>query len=97
MTRSIPSDFVELFHCQALMHVATADAAGQPHVTPVWADYDGTYILVNTVEGRVKYRHLLERPEVAISIVDPRHWGRFISVRGRVVEIERNDANEHID
>ena len=35
-------------------HLATLMPDGSPQVTPVWVDYDGTHILVNTAEGRQK-------------------------------------------
>ena len=95
--KRIPEDFVELFKCHALMEVATVDEAGFPHITPVWADYDGEHILLNTVHGRRKHRDVQRRPEVGVFIQDPRSWARYISIGGRVAKITTEGAREHID
>jgi PPOX class probable F420-dependent enzyme len=93
----VPADFVELFRCHALMEVATVGEAGFPHITPVWADYDGEHVLLNTVHGRRKHRDLLARPEVGIFVQDPRSWARYISIGGRAVDFTTEGAREHID
>ena len=70
---------------------------GSPQVTPVWIDYDGEYILVNSAKGRLKDRNMEARPQVALSILDPENPYRSLVVRGRVVEITEEGASEHID
>jgi PPOX class probable F420-dependent enzyme len=70
---------------------------GSPHVSPVWVDYDGQYILINTAKGRRKERNMREHPQVALDIVDPENPYRFLLIRGRVVEITEEGANEHRD
>jgi hypothetical protein len=44
---------------------------GTPQVTPVWVDFDGTYIVVNTSRGRQKEINMQKRPQVGLDIVDP--------------------------
>lgn len=51
MAEPIPEDALDLFEKPALAHLATIMPDGTPHVTPVWVDYDGTHILINTVRG----------------------------------------------
>jgi hypothetical protein len=63
----------------------------------VYVDYDGKYILVNTARGRVKDKNMQDRPDVAIQIPDPDDTDRYISVRGRVVEITEDGADAHLD
>ena len=46
--------------------LATLNADGSPQVTPVWVDFDGTHVLVNTAKGRVKAKNLAREPRVAI-------------------------------
>ena len=71
---------------------------GSPHITPVWIDTDGEYILVNTAEGRVKIRNVRRDPRVAVGIYDPENsYTRVLNVRGRVVEITTDGAAENID
>ena len=74
---------------------ATIMPDGSPHVTQTWVDTDGTYILINTVESHQKVRNVRGDPRVMISIVDPAHWERTTSIRGRVVEITKEGADLH--
>lgn len=54
-------------------------------------------ILVNTAEGRVKHRNVSRDPRVAISVVDNANPYEMVTVRGKVVELTRSGADEHID
>jgi PPOX class probable F420-dependent enzyme len=92
----IPDSYLDLFRKRAIGHLATIMPDGSPQVTPVWVDYDGKYLLVNSKAGRRKNANMLERPQVAIDIVDPDNPYRYLMVRGRVVEIIEN-GNGHID
>lgn len=79
-----------------LAHLATLMRDGSPQVTPVWVDTDGTHILVNTALGRVKERNVRRNPRVALSVTDPQDPYRRLQVRGRVVEMRTQGAEEHI-
>jgi PPOX class probable F420-dependent enzyme len=71
---------------------------GSPQVTPVWTDYDGTHVLVNTATGRVKDRNMRVRRKVAIEVMDPDNWQRYVTIRGEVVAVvEGDEAEEHIN
>jgi PPOX class probable F420-dependent enzyme len=87
----------DLFTKRAYGHLATLMPDGSPQVTPVWVDYDGEYILVNSARGRVKDRNIQRDPRVAIEIQDPDDPYRYIQIRGRVVETTTEGAEEHID
>jgi len=80
-----------------LAHVASVDAKGQPHVTPVWIDVDGDDVVFNTAEGRVKTRNLRANSNVAVSVVDPNDPYRVIALRGVVTEMSHEGADEHIN
>src|SRR5215471_4425838 len=97
MTERIPHEFLDLFEKPSLSHLATLMPDGSPHVSPVWVDYDGQHILINTAKGRRKEMNMRERPRVALDIVDPEDPFRFLSIQGRVVEMTEKGANEHRD
>src|SRR6185437_16288893 len=78
-------------------HVATLMKDGSPQVTPVWIDYDGTYVVFNTEEKRVKPRNLRRDPRVALSVVDSGNQYEYVEIRGRVVEMTKEGADAHID
>ena len=80
-----------------LADLGTVMADGTPQVTPMWFDWDGTHIRVNSAKGRIKDRNMRARPAVAVSIVDPDNPYRYLSIRGRVVEVTEQGADAHID
>ena len=97
MTRHIPEQFLDLFTKRAFAHLATLMPDGSPQVTPVWVDYDGTLLIVNSARGRQKDRNIARDLRVALAISDPEDPYRVLKVRGRVVEITEEGAREGID
>ena len=93
----IPEQYRDLFSKKAFAHVATVGKGNTPQSTPVWVDYDGTHIRINTARGRVKDKNLQANPRVALSIQDPENPYRYVQVRGRVAEMTEKGADEHID
>ena len=93
----IPEQFLELFKKRSFGHLSTLMADGTPHVTPVWVDYDGQYVIVNSAKGRLKDIAMSKRPHVAIEIADPDNPNRYVLVRGEVVLISEEGADAHLD
>jgi PPOX class probable F420-dependent enzyme len=88
---------MDLFQKKAFANLATLMPDGTPQVTPVWVDFDGTHVLVNSARGRQKDKNMERNPSVALSILDPDNPYRYLEVRGRVEEITEEGASEHID
>jgi len=82
---------------RAFAILATMMKDGTPQATPVWFDVEDGLIRVNTARGRVKERNMQERPEVALTIIDPDNWYRYLQIRGTVVEVTEEGARDHID
>jgi PPOX class probable F420-dependent enzyme len=97
MAQTIPDKFTDLLNKPAFANLATIMADGSPHVTPVWFDYDGRNILINSVKGRVKDRNMRNQRTVALSIMDPANPYRYLQIRGKVTEITETGADAHID
>ncbi len=94
----IPDTYMDLLGAKpAFASLATVMKDGSPQVTPVWFDYAGGKIRVNTARGRVKARTLKPAARVALSILDPQNPYRYVQVRGRVVSATETGAAEHID
>lgn len=93
----IPENFKDLFAKKSFAHLASIMRDGRPQVTPVWIDFDGAHILVNSARGRVKDKNLRRDGRVALSILDPDNPYRYIAILGEVVEVTQTGANEHID
>lgn len=97
MAGRIPDNFQELFAKKAFAHLATVMPDGSPQVTPVWCDYDGAHIRINTAKGRLKDKNMRRNRKVAVTITDPENPYRYLAVRGEVEEIIENGADAHID
>lgn len=93
----IPHEYLDLFEKPAFGHLATLMTDGSPQVTPVWIDYDGAHLLINTARGRLKDRNMQRYPQVAVDILDPDNPYRYVAVRGTVVEVIEDDHNAHIN
>jgi anthraniloyl-CoA monooxygenase len=94
---AIPPEFLDLFDKRAHAHLATLMPDGTPHVTPVWVDWDGRHVLVNSAAGRRKDLNIARRRDVAIEISDPDNPNRYLLVRGPVVEVTEVGADAHLD
>jgi PPOX class probable F420-dependent enzyme len=97
MAGAIPDQFKDLFSKAAFAHLATLMPDGSPQVTPVWCDFDGTNVRVNSAKGRVKDKNMRRNKKVALSVQDPENPYRFLAMRGEVVEITEEGADAHID
>lgn len=93
----IPEKFSDLFHKKAFASLGTVMPDGRPQVTPVWIDYDGHYVLVNSARGRKKDENMRRDPRVSVAIIDPDNPYRYVEIRGRVAEVTEQGASQHID
>ena len=95
---TIPPEYLDLVTTKkAFANLATVMPNGSPQVTPVWFDFDGKYIRVNSARGRVKDRNMRRDPRVALSILDPDNPYRYLAIRGRVIKITEDGAVDHIN
>jgi PPOX class probable F420-dependent enzyme len=95
---AIPDGFRDLLQDKkAFANLATVMADGSPQVTPVWFDFTGELVRVNTAKGRVKSRTLRPGAPVALAIMDPDNPYRYLQIRGRVRRAVEQGADGHID
>lgn len=97
MAEVIPENFKDLFEKKAFANLATLNSDGTPQVTPVWVDYDGKYVLINSARGRRKDKNMERNRAVALSIQDPENPYRYLEIRGTVADITEEGADQHID
>jgi PPOX class probable F420-dependent enzyme len=94
----IPPEFLDLVTTKkAFANLATVKPNGSPQVTPVWFDFDGQSIRVNSARGRTKDKNMRRDPRVALSILDPVNPYRYLEIRGRVIKITEDGAVKHIN
>ncbi len=88
---------VKMLQERQFAHITTLMPDGSPQTTVVWVDVadDGSYVLVNTGDDRIKTRNLRRDPRVAVSILDPQNSQRLVTLRGEVVEMTKDGAGDH--
>lgn len=95
----IPEAYRDLLDRPVVVSLATINPDGQPQVTPVWCDYDGEYVRVNSSGGRRKVKNMKTRPQVTVLAIDPKDHYRWMEVQGVVEEVIENqdEAVAHIN
>lgn len=88
---------VKLFSEKNLVFIATVMKDGSPQVSPVWANYGGGYVFVNTAEGRIKHKNILRDPRVAVSVVSKDNPLDMTTIRGTVEELIPDYEYKHAD
>ena len=91
----LSAELQQLLKKRVICFFATTMPDGSPQMTQTWIDTDGTYVLINTVEGHQKLRNVRRDPRVMMSVLDPAHLEHAVSIRGRVVEITKEGADRH--
>ena len=77
--------------------IATIREDGSPQATPVWIDYDGEDVLVNSAKGRTKVKNVERDPRATVTVLpaDDQQSG-YVMVSGST-EITEEGALEHIN
>jgi hypothetical protein len=94
---TIPQEVRDLFDEPALGHVSYLNRKAQIVTFPMWVDFDGEHIQVSSPMGSRKGKSLRERPDVSVSIVSVKNPWHWLSVSGRVVEIQPDEHLAFID
>jgi PPOX class probable F420-dependent enzyme len=77
--------------------IATVREDGSPQATPVWIDYDGVNVLVNSAEGRTKVRNIERDPRATVTVLPAAdQQAGYVMVSGPATIIEEG-ALEHIN
>lgn len=93
----IPQKELGILNSKGFAHLATIGPHSEPQSTPVWFDWDGTYVRISQTKTRQKYRNVQRDPHVALSITDPNNPYHYLEVRGKVVRVEEDTRNHFID
>ncbi len=87
----VPIEYYDLLEEAVIAHLATVGPGGRPEVNPVWVLCEHDDLHLSILEGTSKLRNIRERPDVALSFLDPENPSRYLEVRGRVTAIEQYD------
>ncbi len=94
---TITTEIEKLLKCNNFASSATLMKDGSPQVSITWIDYDGTDILVNTADGRLKTNNAWRDSRVSIVVSEEGNPYNSVNIRGKVVEYDIDKADEHID
>jgi PPOX class probable F420-dependent enzyme len=95
---SLSESAKDLLRRPVFAHLATVDADGTPHVTPMWVDVDGDHVVFNTAAGRKKVRNIERSARVGVSVVDAAEpYTQRLALEGTVVAVTEDGADAHID
>jgi PPOX class probable F420-dependent enzyme len=97
MSQVIPEKYADLLEKPAFGNLGTLMKDGSPQVTPIWVDYDGKFVRFNSAKGRVKDKNIRRDARVSVAIQHPANHYRYMQIRGKVVEITENGADDHIN
>ena len=99
-------DLSVLLHAHRVGHLATADAAGAPHLVPVCFVYDGTAVYTaidhkpkrQTGYRMKRIRNILDNPQVAF-LIDryDEDWQQlyYVMIRGAATILESGAERQH--
>jgi PPOX class probable F420-dependent enzyme len=76
--------------------LATLRPDGSPQVTPVWVDWDGEYVLLNTLKARAKPGQIERDARVELAVYNSENPYQHVRIAGRA-ELVEEGAEEHID
>ncbi len=79
--------------------LSTVNPDGQPHTVPVWFDFDGTNIRVNSPDTARKARNMALGSKVTVMVLDPQNEFHWVEVQGQVVDIREDGdgGRDHIN
>jgi PPOX class probable F420-dependent enzyme len=97
MALQLTDDQKRLINEKNFAHIATINKDGSPQVSPVWIDFDGTHVIINSEDKRLKVRNIKRDGRVSLSIQDGANPYHYIEIRGKVVEVTPKGGNEGID
>lgn len=98
MGEKIPESHRHLLEDKVFAKLGTIMPDGRPQVHPVWCDYDGEYVRINSAKGRQKDENLRQRKYATVLLVAPDDPWFWMEIRGHLAElVEGEEADRHID
>lgn len=88
---------IKLIEGKNFADVATLMPDGSPQISTTWIDHEKDIILINSTEKRIKTKNLKRDPRVAISVYELANPYNAVWIKGKVIEITKVGAEEHID
>ena len=75
--------------------IATIREDGSPQATPVWIDYDGENVLVNSALGRTKVKNIERDPRATVTVLPAENQqSGYVMVSGSATIVEEGALND---
>ena len=97
MSADIPPSHLDLFENKSLAFLSCKLRNGDSLVNPVWCEFDGTHVNINSVKGCLKDRLMRRYPKVTLCLSDPDSPDRYLEIRGEVTGITEAGGEALID
>ncbi len=88
MATTVPEGYGDLLERPVVGVLSTVGADGVPNATPMWFQWDGTYLRFTHTKARRKIRNLQGNPNYSFVITDPDNPYRYLEVRGTLESVE---------
>jgi PPOX class probable F420-dependent enzyme len=97
MAVKLSEQAIKLIQGKNFAFVGTIMPDGTPQVSPMWVEYDGTHVVLNSEVKRVKIENLKRDPRITVTIADMQNPYEYVEIRGRVTEMTTEGAAADID
>ena len=97
MPEKITGKARELIEGANFAHITTLGKSGRPQINPVWIHADNGHLIVNSAEGRTWPENVRRDPRVTLSVANQDNPYEYVTVWGRVVEEDHEEADENIN
>jgi PPOX class probable F420-dependent enzyme len=100
MATEIPSSVHDLLGDRPIIcALSTINPDGQPHTVPVWFDFDGTNIRVNSPDSARKARNMSIGSKVTVLVIDPGNAYHWVEIMGHVIDMraDTEGGRDHIN
>lgn len=88
MPAEIPTSVNDLLLERPLVcALSTINPDGQPHTVPVWFDYDGANIRINSPDNARKARNMEVGTKVTVLVIDPQNDYHWVEIMGHITEM----------
>ncbi len=88
---AIPDELAYLLRTDVPAHVSLTKPDGSLVTHVMWVDFDGEHVLTSSPKASYKSRALRARPQVAVSVLDPKDPWRRLSISGHVTSIQDDE------
>jgi PPOX class probable F420-dependent enzyme len=97
VTDEVPPSHLDLVQCPPVAALTTVSRDGFPQTSVVWCDAADGVVRVSTMRGFAKERNMRRNPRVTLIGYDLSRPGRYLEIRGTVVDLSEEGAHDHLD